>query len=205
MEDLSEENLLVEAGIGDHESVDAKAGKDSSGTETESFILSAVSGSSNAQDEAELVGVATRGRKKKAASSRSRRKCTAVDASSTAPAKEENLLESPPASLDSVVARLLEHGESGSGPTVLLYKKAGEPKPEIGDAPKLQSVDSMCLIIQTPIQRQLLEQFSVIVHLELVQGTDMDILVVEVLVRLVFRFFTIIGGGRGNSETRGIT
>lgn len=84
-------------------------------------------------------------------------------------------------SIDIIVSKLQEHGDSGSGPTVLLYKKEGDLTPQVGEAARLQDLRDMCLVIQTPIQRQLLEQFSRVICLELIQGTDLDILIVVVV------------------------
>jgi hypothetical protein len=70
--------------------------------------------------------------------------------------------------LELAINKLHNHGESG--PTVLFYKKSGKPAASIGAAKRELRKEDFCVILQTPVQRQLLQMFPDIIGLEVLES-----------------------------------
>ena len=87
--------------------------------------------------------------------------------------------------LKQTIQNLLQHGESG--PTVLMYKKPGSVTPEYGRKDPRMHKDDFMLIIQTPVQRQLMQMFSDVVNVDCHKGRPKDMKLMWVLVLDEFR------------------
>lgn len=70
--------------------------------------------------------------------------------------------------VEATIDRLHNHGESG--PTILLYKRIGEINIKYGGFCRAFREDDFCLIIQTPVQRQILQMFPKVIGIEMLDS-----------------------------------
>lgn len=70
--------------------------------------------------------------------------------------------------LEASIDKLHNHGEAG--PTILMYKKMGTINVKYGGFCRAFKEDDFCLIVQTPVQRQIFQLFPKIVSFEILEG-----------------------------------
>ncbi|CAG7660637.1 unnamed protein product [Allacma fusca] len=87
--------------------------------------------------------------------------------------------------LKATIEDLLQHGESG--PTILMYKRPGTIVPEFGRKDPRIHKEDFILVIQTPVQRQLMQMFSDVVSIDGHKGRPRDLKLMWVIALDEFR------------------